>query len=118
LLANYPIAGAQIDYKFYEAKDEYDGCILFECAKPQNILDETLNAYPGIAIKDLGYFCVGLDSTGSGNPFFTTNRQGDNPPIYIVYHDVSDIGEEIEKNGMVKVADSFSELFSKAKVRT
>jgi hypothetical protein len=112
LLVDYPLAGVEIEYDL--VNDNFS----FVFAKPQDIFNETEKLYPGIAIKDLGYFCIGLDCTGSGDPIFSTNRKGDNPPIFIVYHDVSDIGEEIERDGMVKIADSFSDFFAKAKIRS
>ena len=116
MLSTYPLAGAKINYPFYQPKDEYDGCISFEFPTPQHTFDETNEMYPGAAIKNLGYFCVGLDFTGSGNPCFTNSKKGDNPPVYVVYHDVSDVGEEIEKDGMEKLADAFSDIFTKGKI--
>ena len=117
MMTTYAIAGSQIEYPLYKPGDGDDGYNPCKIATPNDIFDETTSCYPGLAIKDLGYFCIGIDQRGSGDSFFTTNKLGDNPPIYQVYHDVSDIGEEIEKHGMVKIADSFSEFFSKAKVR-
>jgi len=118
MLTKYPVAGAQIEYPFYEPDGDYDGCLSIGIAKPQDILNETLECYPGLAIKDLGYFCIGLDLTGSGDQFFTTNKKGDDPPVYMAYHDVSDIGQEIEEHGMEKIANSFSDFFTKAKPST
>jgi len=36
--------------------------------------------------------------------------------VYQVYHDVSDIGTVVEREGMVKVAGSLVEFFMKARV--
>lgn len=115
LFSTYPLSGAQIDYRQYEPEDEYDGYVDFKIASPQDIYNETQECYPGIAIKELGYFCFGIDPTGSGDQYFTTSKEGDNPPVFQVYHDVSDIGVEIERNGMTKIATSLSEFFLKAR---
>jgi hypothetical protein len=40
---------------------------------------------------------------------------GDNPAVYQVYHDVSQDGEVVEREGMNKIADSLSEFFAKAR---
>jgi hypothetical protein len=106
----YAISGAYIDFP-----SEPDD-ISMQIAKPDDIFDETSESYPGLAIKDLGYVCFGTDPTGGGNPFFIPYNKGSNPPVFQVYHDVSDQGEEIEKEGMVKIAGSLSEFFANAKV--
>ena len=116
IVMKFPIAGCEIDYPFYEPESDYDGCLSCKIATAEVVFTETTLYYPGFAIKDLGYFCIGTDSSGGGDPFFTSNKLGDNPPIYQVYHDVSDIGKEIEKYGMIKIADSFSDFFAKARL--
>jgi hypothetical protein len=40
---------------------------------------------------------------------------GNNPPVFLVYHDVSDNGSIIEKEGMVKIADSLVDFFERAR---
>ena len=69
---------------------------------------------PGLAIRKLGYTCLAIDPTGGGDPYFMKTSEGDNPPVYQVYHDVSQIGSVIEQEGMKKIADSLSEFFEKA----
>lgn len=116
LYSRFPLSGCQLDFPQYEPEDDYDGCASLALATPQNIYDEMELCYPGIAIKDLGYFCIAMDLTGSGNQYYTTSRQGDNPPVFQVFHDVSDEGEEIEKLGMEKIADTLSDFFAKARL--
>ena len=116
LLSSYPISGGEIDFPLYEPEDDYDGCIVIEFAKTDDIVAETCECYPGLAIKERGYFCFGTDPTGGGDPFFIQYNKGDNPPVFQVYHDVSDEGEVIEKEGMEKIADSLSDFFDKARV--
>jgi len=116
LLSSYPLTGTEIDFPLYEPDNDYDGHISIQFAETDGIFSETSECYPGIAISGLGYFCFGTDPSGGGNPFFIQNNKGDNPPVFQVYHDVSDEGEVIEKEGMEKLADSLSDFFDKARV--
>jgi hypothetical protein len=116
LYSSFPLSGCQLDFPQYEPDGDFDGYVTIELATPENIYDEMELCYPGIAIKDLGYFCIAVEAASSGDQYFTTSRQGDNPPVFQVFHDVSDEGEEIEKHGMEKVADSLSDFFAKARV--
>lgn len=116
LYSTFPLSGCQLDYPQYEPEGDFDGHTTIELVTLQNIYEEMELCYPGIAIKDLGYFWIGVEAAGSGDQYFTTSRQGDNPPVFQVFHDVSDEGEEIEKNGMEKIADSLSDFFAKARV--
>lgn len=117
LYSAFPLSGAQLEFPQYEPDEDYDGFVSLELATPQNIFDEMELYYPGIVIKDLGYFCIAVDPAGSGDQYYTTSTQGDNPPVFQVFHDVSDNGEEIEKHGMEKIADTLSDFFAKARLR-
>ncbi|HEY4108610.1 hypothetical protein, partial [Puia sp.] len=88
-----------------------------EIATANNIYSESVECYPGLAITDLGYACLAIDPTGGGDPYFMKVAEGDNPSVYQVYHDVSDVGTEIEAMGMIKIANSLSEFFGKARIR-
>lgn len=116
LLSSYPLMGAELDFPLYEPDADYDGHISIQFAAAEDIFSETVECYPGVALSGLGYFCFGVDPSGGGDPFFIQNNKGDNPPIFQVYHDVSDSGEIIEREGMEKLADSLSDFFNKARV--
>jgi hypothetical protein len=105
-----------LDYPVYEADDASDGFTSLRLARPQDIYSETEKCYPGVAIRKLGYSCLAIDPTGGGDPYFMKVSEGDNPPVYQVYHDVSEIGSIIEAEGMTKIANSLSEFFTKARV--
>jgi hypothetical protein len=94
-----------------------DALFSLRLARIEDIYNETELAYPGFAIREMGYVCLATDSTGGGNPYFIKVSAGDNPPVYQVYHDVSDIGVEIEEKGMEKIAGSLAEFFTRAKIR-
>lgn len=56
------------------------------------------------------------DNTGGGDPYFMKVTEGDNPPVYQVYHDVGVTATDIEQRGMLRVAASLAEFFDKARV--
>jgi len=74
-------------------------------------LIESIKNYPGLEIFKKGYICIASDSTGGGDPYFIDTNAGDNPPVYRVYHDVSDNLDEILAKGRQLVSNSLSELF-------
>ena len=83
---------------------------------PKDILFEMTEPYPGLAVKELDYFCIGIDLSGTGNQIFTTKKKGDNPPVYIIYHDIGTTPQEIENEGVEMIVSSLSDFFSRAKI--
>lgn len=113
VFSKYPIAHSTIEIK--DVNDEEIEYRL-EFVSPRWMESETLEAYPGCAIFDLGYICIAADPTGGGDPYFINIEEGNNPAIYQVYHDVSDKAEEIVTHGRQKIADTFSELFERGEL--
>lgn len=89
---------------------------IIEILGPEGIAAESMECYPGIAVFDDGYICIGSDEEGSGNPFFISIHEGDNPPVYQLEHGISEHGEEILAQGKTKIANSLSELFKNGEV--
>lgn len=58
------------------------------------IIDETNEFYPGIAVKKFGFIPVGSCSLGSGDPYFININDGVNGKLYRVYHDAEMVDEE------------------------
>ncbi len=106
MLLDFKIAHLIIDFKTNEGDE-----VSIQFNDFQQIEDACLNMYPGIAIFELGYIGIGEDPRGSGNPFFISTDEGDNPPVYQIYHDVSDQGNEILKHGKELVANKLSDIF-------
>ncbi|MTB49771.1 SMI1/KNR4 family protein [Lewinella sp. W8] len=105
-LTTFPINGLIIDFEVNPDDERSIEFVGFE-----GVQDEFYDLYPGCAIGQLGYICIGEDPTGSGDPYFINIHEGENPPVYQIYHDVSDVGEEIIQGGRDKVAGQLSELF-------
>lgn len=116
LLVGFPICGLEIAWQSDEPKDGYDGIAWMEWADPDAIRSESLELFPGLAILAKGWINVAGDSMGGGDPYFMPTDKGDNPPVYQVYHDVSDKADVILAEGCRLVATSLSDLFQQAKV--
>jgi hypothetical protein len=112
LLATVPLSGLELDWI---AENGIDGTIGWSDAR--NLRSESVECYPGLAILERGYINVGSDPSGSGDSFFIPTDQGDDPPVYQIYHDVSDQADEILAEGRVLVASSLSDLFRNALLR-
>ena len=113
LLTSIPLCGLQLDW---ESDDEEGAEGTIEWSDENGIRSESLECYPGLAILERGYVNVGSDPSGSGDPYFIPADQGDDPPVYQVYHDVSDDADEILSEGLELVAESLSEFFRDAEV--
>ncbi|MBM7656541.1 hypothetical protein [Neobacillus cucumis] len=105
-----PLINIEIGWQASESDDDYDGIEYVQILEPIQMIEESFDYYPGIPIIEKGYVCIGGDPSGSGDPYFV-NFKTNNPPVYQIYHDSGDEADEILKNGVVKVANSLSDLF-------
>ena len=115
LLATFPLCGLELGWHDDDDEDTDDVWWML-WSTPEHLRGESLEAYPGLAILERGYINVALCAHGSGDPYFIPTDKGENPPIYQVYHDVSDEADEILKEGLKLVSASLSEFFETAKV--
>ena len=81
-----------------------------EVADADGILSESLEFYPGLAILPVGYVNFG-GGDGSGDPYFICVHEGEDPPLYEVYHDVGADAKSILAEGRKLVAPRLSEFF-------
>jgi len=80
LITQYPVCGLEV------GMPDYKDIIL---AKINGIYSNTAELSPGYLIKDKGYLCISSDATGMGDPLFVSVNEGDNPPVYCIYHDAN-----------------------------
>jgi hypothetical protein len=114
LITTVPLCGLELGWQAHEPVDDYDGIEWMVWSDPRNMRSESIECYPGLAILEYGYVNVASDSGGGGDPYFIAASEGEDPPLYQVYHDVSDQGTEIIAEGRGLVAKSLSEFFQKA----
>jgi hypothetical protein len=90
LFTTVPICGLELGWQAFEPKGDFDGVAIIEWADADGIRSESLECHPGCAIRESGYINVGGDPTGGGDPYFISVYDGDDPPLYQIYHDISD----------------------------
>lgn len=109
-----PICGLEIATKYLDSEDDED-YLDIEFLNAKGIISEATEAYPGISLIDKGYLCIGNDALGTGDQIYISLDEGENPPVYQIYHDVSEYPDEILSAKRI-IANSLSELFKNAKV--
>ena len=71
---------------------------------------EASENYPGIGVKSDGYFPVAGCELGSGDPYFININDGENGPLYCIFHDeVMDENYDRSK-AIIKVLESYQDL--------
>lgn len=114
LLTTFPLCGLELGWQASKPTADYDGVAWMEWSDVAGIRSESIECYPGLAILEHGYVNVASDPEGSGDPYFIHASKNDDPPLYQVYHDVSDEASEILAEGRVLVAKSLSAFLRKA----
>jgi hypothetical protein len=97
LITKYPICGFGVvsdsDFTLSQIKDIYS---------------DAMECYPGL--KDKGYLFIGRD--GIGDALCISVNEGDNPPVYRIYHDLcNNDADFILKEGKHLIVDKLSKIF-------
>ena len=116
VLTKVPLCGVPLGWQVRPPDGEDDGVAFVEWATAADIRSESIDCYPGLAIRTLGYVNV-AGNDGGGDPLFVCIHDGDDPPLYRVFHDVSDRGDVIVEEGRELIAPTLSSFFDSAIVR-
>lgn len=111
LLFAVPLCGLELGWQADAPEPDYDGLAWLWVSDGDGILKESLELYPGLAILSAGYVNFGGDATGGGDPYFLPIQEGEDPPLYQVYHDVGEDAPTILAQGRQLVAPRLSEFF-------
>jgi hypothetical protein len=114
LVTTYPLCGLELGWQSSAPDEDDDGVSWMHWSDPAGMRREMLEYYPGVAIHGRGYINVAGCSHGTGDPYFIRARDGDDPAVIQVAHDVSDDPELILRDGIFVVAGRLSELFTNA----
>lgn len=117
LLTEVSLCGVRLGWQERPPEDEDDGVGFVQWATAADIRSESIACYPGLAIRRMGYINV-AGKDGSGDPLFVCIHDGDDPPLYRVFHDVSDKGDIIVAKGRSLVSPTLSAFFDSAIVRS
>lgn len=116
LFETVPLSGLELQWQAFEPDGDYDGVAIVEWSDVRGIRSESLECFPGCVIRNEGYANVGGDAGGGGDPYFVNVYEGIDPPLYQVYHDVSDQAAKIIADARRVVSPKLSEFFRSARV--
>ena len=104
LMHESSIVDIEFDYSEYEDAEGYESSIAI--SDFEIIMSETNDAYPGCAIKELGYVNFGDCLQGSGDPIFI-NLKEENPKVVRIFHDggLLENGKFDEDSGNILASD-------------
>jgi hypothetical protein len=111
LFTSVPLSGLELGW---QEQPGGGGIAWLQWSDARNIRSESLECYPGRAILHRGYVNVASCSHGSGDSYFISLAEGEDPSLYRVYHDVSDQPDRILAEGLERVAPSLSAFFRTA----
>jgi len=77
-----------------------------------DILKESNDYYPGIAVKQFGYLPIGSCLSGSGDPYFINTKEGVNGKLYRVRHESGTEENFALKGGIEIVLNNYEELLN------
>jgi hypothetical protein len=110
LLSVVPLCGLRLGLQTRSTEPSWDGVLWIDVSDARNIVAESQEFYPGVGILPAGYVNFG-GGDGSGDPYFLCVHEGEDPPVYRVYHDVGVDAATILSQGRELVVPSLSELF-------
>lgn len=114
LLSTVPLVGLELGWQADDPDEDDDGLAWVRVSDGDGILRESLELYPGLDILPAGYVNFGGDAIGGGDPYFLPINEGEDPPLYQVYHDGGDDAATILAEGRVLVAARLSDFFRMA----
>jgi len=115
LVTSVPMIGLNFGWQSSEARSEDDGISWVEWFDAANVRLEMLELHPGVSLLERGYFCV-AGSNGTGDQYFVSVHDGDDPPLYQIDHETDEVAHDILARGREMVAPSLSEFFQAARV--
>jgi hypothetical protein len=119
ILTTVPLCGLEVGYGAHgleaETLPSEDGN-LWMCWSDAGQMEPELECYPWCEIIKGGYLNVASDEAKSGNPYFISTRQGADPPLYRVHHEIYRLN--CFDQYAEQVAPSLSEFFNRCLVRT
>ncbi len=122
LLVEFPLAGVQIGVRVTDSFAGFsDQPVMFELGDASLIEELNTESYPGMYLFPRGYVALGCGVEWAGDVLVMATTS-DDPPVYQVWHDVSDDPEELERavlsqaRGTRLISPTLSQLFSEGLV--
>ncbi len=114
-----PISGIEVGWLAFPEEVDFDGIEWVTLLDAKLLSECNLDSYLGNLLRPLGYFSFGYGSSWSGNCFVFKPEEGNDPPVYEVWHDAARNSDEMlnaieNKKGVKLVSESFSSFFNDA----
>jgi hypothetical protein len=113
-LRTYPLVGTE--FSLSEDEDESGLGVDMKWLSPDQIISETVEAYPGILAGAAGYLPVGSCLAGSGDPYFLKTGSGDDPPLVRIPHEAADADGHLDVGLIEQVSPRLSDFLRKAEI--
>ena len=115
----HPLSGLEVGWLAYPEENGEDSIEWVQLLDLPLLSEINLESYPGILLNPLGYFIFGYASTWAGNCFAFSPAEGNDPPVYEIWHDSAQDEKGMEKairdrRGVTKISESFSSFFKNA----
>lgn len=123
LLAKYPLTGLELGWLAYPEECGDDQLSWVEFSDINTLRELNTVSFPGVLLNPLGYFVFAYGATYAGNCLAFNVADGDNPPIYEIWHDVASNKDEMLKSiaqlkGVTKISVCLSDFFKNAVVES
>ncbi|MBX5268671.1 hypothetical protein HJB99_08285 [Rhizobium sp. NLR17b] len=116
LMQRFPLSGTT--WELPEAADKSGQGVQLQWLTPEQIADESLNAYPGISVVHAGFIPIGSCMLGSGDPYFLKFKGAGirNPPLVRVPHDYASEGKPYPEEQIEIVSATLEDFFLDATI--
>jgi len=113
LMRNYPLIGSK--FKLSHEQDLSGLGVELEWMTPENIINESLELYPGIAAISLNYVAIGTCLFGSGDPYFVKVVNKDSALVRIP-HDRLKADLTLAESEIEIIRDRLSDFFLSSQI--
>jgi len=114
LFLTYPLV--ETTFRLTEAQDNSGLGVQMKWLSPEQMINETTEAFPGIAAASLGYLAIGMCLGGSGDPYFVKSTSGSDLLLVRIPHDAVN-GEQRLREYLVEIVSAnLSEFLDKARI--
>ena len=107
-LSSHSLEGAEVEVP--ERQDQSGLGVELTFLDEEETRQESEELYPGITVCPDGYVPVGGCSVGTGDPYFINTRDGENGPLYRIYHDAVGVEGYDPQEAVVVVLTDYREL--------
>jgi hypothetical protein len=111
-MLSYPLVEAE--FYLSEDQDPTGLGVDMQWLTPAQMIDETLQTYPGILAGPAGYLPIGSCLVGSGDYYYLRAQTGEDPPLVRIPHDAVCANDRLSLDSIEVVSPRLSEFVCNA----